>query len=1315
MELTKGLYKDSRSSKMPDGTWIRAKNILLSKGFKSVSPEDGFTLGTTLDDWGSIVGIIPTTSKKVIFSTDHVTSFIGYISNDSSTYTQVAADTFFDFSLQHPIEGVFKVNNKGETIVIWTDFNNEIRFLNIDNPPATITNVNTLLSPDLTNPIYTLNLEEAKGSCKVGHYNFFCQYESEGGNTTKWLNSSKPIFVTKDQISVGYDQFSGSDTLVTNKAISISLTNVDTNFKYLKIAVISTISGVKTAAVILKLTITSDTLNTKYTGTELIDDSLSLEEILIPTTTYTKCKTLTQLNQKLYIGNLIGIPNINYQKYANNIKINWQTQNKQPLVLNNGSSKTVDLNHTDRGFLHREVYSFYIVFKLKKGGYSPAFHIPGRRAVTGEKAVSTLTDTGFSTNPLVYEIEDTVDSTLGTTNMGYYENKDEFYPLNAGADPNGDFEVWDASGQIDDLYGENVRHHRFPSIDYIANNGGYDPALYRVSESDVLGIDVSDVYIPNEIKDLIDGWEIFYAQRDYDNCTVLGQDFSILAGKDDTAPNLRYNKGINYDFFDGALPPPRTAGMICDSHFNYLQCRSLDILKNKPTIVPSYIANELHYRYITTRLRSVYDSGTNKYEFESMIIDLTGSYGDTVNTFNPVDSKKIRKVIDRRYVAANTFANDIDNFLGDEYLEVQIESSTNIHVINNLGFSWNTFGSPPAISDTTTNLYSLMALRDNIYKDFNNYFQLVGTGVTFDKDDVTGTFIFGGDIFVSDNSTMRYGRTFTDYTRVEANCVGLNHVVRGILETTNNWSLRHLDDTDEYTWYYPKKTSTPQDGVMPNIDTTNPLKILYNDDFTAIKNLDLVETYNYVLQQTNQFKYRIAEGTAQNKETDSSFGKFLANNYYDMPSDKGEVWALNRLGNALMINQTNSFYIARVKDKLATSVQEIYVGTGDVFDRPPDETISTPLGYAGCQSQWGTNVSKHGYAFVDRETGKVFLFNGQIKELSAKGLYYEFFNKLQTTLKDVDNPFSSNGITMTFDSKYNRLIVSKKDYVWKGGNVDTVEYDAEYEADTILTDGTNYFTVVANKVADSVYDPNEVLITVGLGTVPGFLEVIEHNNTFYYTNNSMTLSYSFDFDCWVCNHDYVPDYMFYNRQNAFAIKNRGVGMIYEFNSNLTKGTYIYQDITFKSYIDTVFIFPKPVILNAVKWDSNMIGNDGLAYENLTLTHLMIYTKNQCSGVFALSQLSTTRSGKTLLRDTDRVWSANNFRDMIKDNTIPFLDSKDEVDTDALNLNKPFYKKSIFLDTNFVIRFIYDNIVGVTPKTLYLNDVNVLVNESNVDY
>ena len=164
-----------------------------------------------------------------------------------------------------------------------------------------------------------------------------------------------------------------------------------------------------------------------FSGAELTED-ITLEEVLINPAAYRSVGTFGQLNDSIYAGNLEKEPEINMQKYANLVKVNWISDLIQVVP-----STQEHINGTRKHFMHQEVYCFYLQYSLTIGGWSRYFHIPGvapdaADLLTSTEVGSELLDTGGVPK---YKVEDTIhsfNSTTKTGEMGVWINENETYP-----------------------------------------------------------------------------------------------------------------------------------------------------------------------------------------------------------------------------------------------------------------------------------------------------------------------------------------------------------------------------------------------------------------------------------------------------------------------------------------------------------------------------------------------------------------------------------------------------------------------------------------------------------------------------------------------------------------------------------------------------------------------------------------------------------------------------------------------------------------------------------------------------------------------
>jgi hypothetical protein len=475
------------------------------------------------------------------------------------------------------------------------------------------------------------------GGVITGAYYLGVGYADDDRTESNILNVSNPVYIVpSNDDSFPREMISGAPNgTQTDKSIKWQLSGLNQEYKYIVPYVVQYSGKSQFVYKLENVNITGPIVDVVYSGLEKVAAS-SIEEAVIDKVRYLTAKSITQLDNKLYAANLTGRPDLGYQRFANNIKIEPVVELITPFdprrydiyTLNEGYAQlvypdppgvystltsTVDstytttgpmgamtslLSHTQykgidavseayvtsviipvqqaasagyrdpyllfkkKGFRRGEVYAFYISFILKDGSETYAYHIPGRDKVAAFEDDWTAFETGAGSNlgaiafsiktgeirsydpgGRVYQYFDT--SYMGTvptvSNMGYWQNLNEFYPDNEN------FEVWDVdpSGQsvyLSTLANTNIRHHKMPSnhndrFSHVVRDtyfGGMpldNPNYGANTDGDVvfgdkvriLGVQLKNVKIPKFILKQVQGYKVYYAKRTQGNKTIIGQ------------------------------------------------------------------------------------------------------------------------------------------------------------------------------------------------------------------------------------------------------------------------------------------------------------------------------------------------------------------------------------------------------------------------------------------------------------------------------------------------------------------------------------------------------------------------------------------------------------------------------------------------------------------------------------------------------------------------------------------------------------------------------------------------------------------------
>ena len=236
--------------------------------------------------------------------------------------------------------------------------------------------------------------------------------------------------------------------------------------------------------------------------------------------------------------------------------------------------------------------------------------------------------------------------------------------------------------------------------------------------------------------------------------------------------------------------------------------------------------------------------------------------------------------------------------------------------------------------------------------------------------------------------------------------------------------------------------------------------------------------------------------------------------YYDFPQNYGNLISLDGVQNkAVLVRFENKSLLYNNLLTIDTSnPQAAYVGNNKLFSSaPPIDYAETDLGYVGTQNKFLLKIPQ-GQITTDAKRGQIFLLQGSnAVDLTGPGSGVTRFmtDHLNFEILDyfpavpVDNAFNGIGMCGVYDSKYDRVIITKLDYV------PTEQYIGEMTYNPV--DGKFY----VNDVAVELTNPN------------------------YFCNRSFTISFSFVTKSWLSFHSYLAHY--YIGDNNFFYSGNKIG------------------------------------------------------------------------------------------------------------------------------------------------------------------------------
>ncbi len=1067
----KGWVTDSLPAESESYSWRDAYNILITKGFKSVSNESGFNKIQNLGNDEYLIGVIPLPRGFVVFKNSNGFLEIGtYLNN---TYIIKLRTAFLDADVNFPIEGVFKYNYKSDLIIAWTNNKTDVGLLNLDDLPFTLDAnkelvnsseiVKAYLFPHYKHPNFpTIEEYDSGGLLPEGVIQVVVRYNISGFDCTRCSLPSNPIIVK--QITHYYPPGQGVFEVSTGRTVArtynaglisasfkVSLTELDTRYRSFEVILISrtvdNISAKIYQSYDMPISGSRDIMITSFTG-----EDIPVAEVTVPRFTFKTCKTLTVINNRLVPANIKFSNTIDYQKYANNIKVKWETENLASSLgagydpLNNGkySYSSSKVSFLFRGYQPNEVVCLYIHLVLTDGTITDGYNIPGRKATGNDTQVVSLANgylqsevdidpDGSSTGIFKrFHIKDTstVVTPSVTGGMGFWENSDEVYPNTL------DYEVWDATGKIDDIQGENVRHHRIPDSETLNETTPLNQVYLKV-----VSLSFEDIYIPPDIESQISGFFITYAKRLSGKTLVEGES-KLLAG--DRSPS-----GPSQWYFNAA---PRSVDALRFYDYN--------LLLNKPSLYPRYIKNLGYIECVTptsvgfVAQLKVKPTDANRFQ----VLDNTRYY--------PVDNSIVRNYHKEECVG----------------LELKLETTAPLaQLANNPAFN-------PAVDvngyHNGIKGYTVQLLNHtyNIYNNVTNQ-ELMFTGKIIKTDgsnDYSISKLYGGDTFLTLQKFRTAHLAGVDDTDT-ANNLKFYFDHHTAVYSPMNYTLFFGQETkDNYEYENPTGSTYT---IVDSSDTTGASDIkfrplFYNRTFSSINSIIGMfpyNTYNIFVDRNPYIVYRSVEFQTESKAL--NWRDFLANDYYEMPRERGEVWKVATYNKTLIIHQQYSLFTASIKDKLSTLDGNTYLGVGDIFDRPPDEQLTSDKGTCGTQSQFASFVCDFGYFSVDLQEGKVFLFNGSAMELSNKKIRNQLRERFAIAL-NLDNPFIIGGATACYDDKNKRLVLNVGnlvDYITVSYAFDSQMWICRHQYDpNYLFHNRDNCYAVSNGIGRGIYSFNAI-------------------------------------------------------------------------------------------------------------------------------------------------------------------------------------------------------------------------------------------------
>jgi hypothetical protein len=483
----------------------------------------------------------------------------------------------------------------------------------------------------------------------------------------------------------------------------------------------------------------------------------------------------------------------------------------------------------------------------------------------------------------------------------------------------------------------------------------------------------------------------------------------------------------------------------------------------------------------------------------------------------------------------------------------------------------------------------------------------------------------------------------------------------------------------------------------PLFDKTHMDHLLYMNNYSFNQDIRVAVPYPKKLNDVTAFPTRTIRSLDDEGSINDKYRIYQALEFKDLPRNRGDIFKLFTLGAILYLLTERSLFVTRGKQQLQLGDNtQAYVGSGNIFEQDPDEVLPTTQGYGGCDAQFTALTTRYGQFYVNRRDKKVYMYSEGITEISSLGMEKWFLDRIPFQLEslgidlaqsniELDAPTDMFGFVATYDPKFKRIILSKKERV----------------ATTSLLVGLNSNQIIVQD--NSFYNKR-------------LDRPISFDDNQYFADGGWTISYYPELGAWGSRHSYLPKLYAATAEEYYSLTNND-GNVWEHSDVNNPGNYFGEPNSFEfEFIDNTAP-GMPKVFSTIYYWSEVVN---LSSVNYLETEKQLSTGFDSFYVYNTTQISgepTTINYLSNARRSDRVWNINSFRDMSKQteltnselvtgivnvagdfteqvteaqNNVTMFSTEGVVNPSYINPNKSWFEQKRFVDHYLGVRLISDN-------------------------
>ena len=169
----------------------------------------------------------------------------------------------------------------------------------------------------------------------------------------------------------------------------------------------------------------------------------------------------------------------------------------------------------------------------------------------------------------------------------------------------------------------------------------------------------------------------------------------------------------------------------------------------------------------------------------------------------------------------------------------------------------------------------------------------------------------------------------------------------------------------------------------------------------------------YKNDEKSRYDNTIRSSKLSGDEENISVFVFDANDYYNIPTNRGIITNLISVGDVILVHTKDSMFAFKGSNNITSTDGEIQLNESQPFDVGVSEVFGSDFGFAGLQNKTDCITTEVGYVFFDRDTKNIYMYSGQAQIEKISDKIEKLFRR-----KEIKNVYFAN------DYYNNRLFIS---------------------------------------------------------------------------------------------------------------------------------------------------------------------------------------------------------------------------------------------------------------------------------------------------